>query len=68
MFCCAAGVEVTCLGLCPDSSCLLIDVSDGLRILVDCPIEPVGMKTFPVSAVMRQHLASLLLHTFPFRD
>jgi len=46
---CAAGVEVTCLGLCPASHCLLIDVHDGPRILVDCPLEPLGMKNFPVS-------------------
>ena len=44
-----AGVEVTCLGLCPDSHCLLIDVVDGPRVLVDCPLEPLGMKNFPVS-------------------
>lgn len=45
----AAGVEVTCLGLCPASHCLLIDVHDGPRILVDCALEPMGMKNFPVS-------------------
>ena len=44
----AAGVEVTCLGLCPESNCLLVDVTDGPRILVDCPLEPLGMKNFPV--------------------
>ena len=42
-------MEVTCLGLCPASHCLLIDVHDGPRILVDCPLEPLGMKNFPVS-------------------
>jgi hypothetical protein len=45
---CTAGVEVKCLGLCPASSCLLIDVDDGPRILVDAPLEPSGMKSFPV--------------------
>ncbi len=42
------GVEVKCLGQCPESSCLLIDVDDGPRILVDAPLEPQGMRNFPV--------------------
>ncbi|EKX51517.1 hypothetical protein GUITHDRAFT_161545 [Guillardia theta CCMP2712] len=44
-----ATVEVTCLGLCPSSSCLLIDVQPGPRILLDCPLEPQGLKFFPVA-------------------
>lgn len=41
-------VSVTCLGLCPDSHCLLVDVTDGPRVLIDCPIEALGMQNFPV--------------------
>jgi len=44
----ASAVEVTCLGLCPSSNCLLIDISNGPRILVDCPLEPHGLAHFPV--------------------
>ena len=61
----AAGVEVTCLGLCPESNCLLVDVTDGPRILVDCPLEPLGMKIsggaiFPLPAVFVSFISRFL--------
>jgi len=42
-------VEVTCLGLCPASNCLLVDINPGPRILVDCPLEAAGLAYFPVA-------------------
>ena len=44
----ASAVEVSCLGLCPSSNCLLIDIDNGPRVLVDCPLEAAGLHRFPV--------------------